>query len=224
MINFIYGNHGCGKTNRILNMIKNDTRKGIQTFLIVPDQEALQAERLTLSALESSSQLHLEVVSFSRLYNRVCREYGNICYSYITKPIRYLLMWKTLRELRGSLEIIGTSAKKDIALEDILISTVNELKINGISAEMLENSAEHLKESAPELSAKTADLAAIYSCFDSYVNEKFSDSADDLSRLYNVLSAHSFFKGSNVYIDSFTSFTPIQHKIIDSISLFISKR
>ena len=217
MIRFIYGNHGCGKTNRILNMIQNDTQKGIPTFLIVPDQEALQAERLTLSTLESSSQLNLEVLSFSRLYNRVCREYGNICYSYITKPIRYLLMWKTIRELRGSLDVMGAATKKDIALEDILISTINELKINGITAEMLENSAISLNESSPDLASKASDLAAIYTCFDSYVNEKFSDSADDLSRLYNILDEHSFFDGANVYIDSFTSFTPIQHKIIEQI-------
>ena len=148
MIRFIYGEHGYGKTNRVLNFIKEDTEKGIHTFLIVPDQEALQAERLTLSNLPASSQLNLEVLSFSRLYNRVCREYGNICYSYITKPIRYLLMWKAFNELKGTLEIMGTATKKDIALEDLLISSINELKINGITKEMLEDTAEKLKNSA----------------------------------------------------------------------------
>lgn len=217
MIRFIYGDHGYGKTDRILNMIKEDTQNGKHVFLIVPDQEALQAERLTLSTLPESSQLELEVLGFSRLYNRVCREYGNICYSYITKPIRYLLMWKALRELKGSLDVLGSATKKDIALEDMLISSINELKINGISAKMLEDAAEKLKVRSPELSAKASDLASIYTCFNLYVNEKFSDSADDLSRLYDVLSTHSFFKGVNVYIDSFTSFTSVQHKIIEQI-------
>lgn len=217
MIRFIYGNHGYGKTDRILNMIKNDTQNGTHTFLIVPDQEALQAERLTLEKLPSSSQLELEVLSFSRLYNRVCREYGNLCYSYVTKPIRYLLMWKTIRELKGNLEVLGSATKKDIALEDLLISSINELKINAITPKMLEDAAESLKNSAPDLSAKMSDLAAIYTCFDMHVNEKFSDSADDLSRLCDVLDKHSFFRGASVYIDSFTSFTPVQHKIIEKI-------
>ena len=217
MIRFIYGDHGYGKTERILSLIKEDTKKGKHTFLIVPDQEALQSERLTLSKLSSSSQLYLEVLSFSRLYNRVCREYGNICYSYITKPIRYLLMWKTVHELKGGLEIMDTATKKDIALEDLLISAINELKINGITQEMLVNTAEKLKSTSPDLAAKASDLAAIYTQFDMYVNEKFSDSADDLSRLCQVLDEHSFFNGTNVYIDSFTSFTPVQHKIIERI-------
>ena len=217
MIRFIYGDHGYGKTDRLLNMIKEDTQNQKHVFLIVPDQEALQAERLTLTLLPESSQLELEVLGFSRLYNRVCREYGNICYSYITKPIKYLLMWKALRDLKSHLDVLGNATKKDIALEDMLISSINELKINGITPDMLEDAAEKLKQSSPELSAKASDLASVYTCFDSYVNEKYSDSADDLSRLYKVLCDHDFFKGVNVYIDSFTSFTPVQHKIIERI-------
>lgn len=217
MIRFIYGEHGYGKTDRILNLINEDTKSGKHVFLIVPDQEALQAERLTLSALPASNQLDLEVLGFSRLYNRVCREYGNLCYSYITKPIRYLLMWKTLRELSGNLEILDNATTKEIALEDMMLSSINELKINGISAGMLEETSEKLKTSNPDLSSKASDIAAVYTCFNSYVNEKFSDSADDLSRLYDVLSNHDFFRGTNVYIDSFTSFTPVQHKIIERI-------
>ncbi|MBO7303564.1 MAG: hypothetical protein J6U68_05205, partial [Clostridia bacterium] len=165
MIRFIYGDHGKEKTNRILDMIKSDTQNGVRTFLIVPDQEALQAERLTLSALPSSSQLNLEVLCFSRLYNRVCREYGNITYSYATKPIRYLLAWKTLRELKGTLEVLSADSKKEVALEDIVLSTISELKANGIDASELEAAAEKLKDSAPTLSAKASDLAAIYEHF-----------------------------------------------------------
>ena len=183
MIRFIYGDHGNKKTQRILEMIKNDTQNGIHTFLIVPDQEALQYERLTLSQLDPSCQLELEILGFSRLYNRVCREYGDICYSYVTKPIRYLLMWKTLRELRSTLETLSLDSKKDIALEDILISSINELKINGISARDLENAASGIKERSPELSSKISDIAAIYEHFDLLISEKYSDSADDLSRM-----------------------------------------
>ncbi|MBO7303221.1 MAG: exodeoxyribonuclease V subunit gamma, partial [Clostridia bacterium] len=42
-------------------------------------------------------------------------------------------------------------------------------------------------------------------------------SADDLSRLYDVLCNKDFFRNSNVYFDSFTSFTSVQHKIIERI-------
>ncbi len=84
MINFLYGAYGSGKTTAVLNQIKRDTDRGTPTFLIVPEQEAVQSERATLFVLPSSAQLRLEVLSFSRLYNRLCREYGGISYRYIT--------------------------------------------------------------------------------------------------------------------------------------------
>ena len=104
MITFLYGGYGSGKTYEILQNIKRSTDVGRHTFLIVPEQEAVLAERLTLDALPPSAQLHLEVLSFSRLYNRVCREYGGLSYRYIKPSIRHLLMWQNLQELAPLLE------------------------------------------------------------------------------------------------------------------------
>ncbi len=217
MITFIYGQHGAGKTSKILDMICEDTKKGIHTFLIVPDQETVQTERLLLSAENHPSPLHLEVLSFSRLYNRVCREYGGLSYSYVTEPMRYLLMWKSLRDLKHLLYTID--CKKELALEDTLISTINELKANGISPDALEAAAntDQIKLHSPTLAKKLLDVSAIYSCFNDAIHEKYSDSADDLSRLCDILDKNDFFKNTSVYIDSFTSFTSVQHKIIKRI-------
>lgn len=213
MITFIFGDYGSGKTTEIANRIYEDTKNGIHTFLIVPDQETLQIERRLLALDKAPSPLHLEVLSFSRLYNRVCREYGNISYSYITEPMRYLCMWKALHDLRGTLEKI--EYKKELALEDSLISTITELKINGITPNALEDASKKIENTAPDLAKKMIDVAEIFSYYNEYVNEKYSDSADDLSRLRDVLDKHDFFKNTNIYIDSFTSFTSVQHQIIE---------
>ena len=104
MIRFIFGANGTGKTTEIINMIREDSEKCVPSFLIVPEQEALQAERLTLSLLPPAAQLSLEVLNFSRLYNRVCREYGGLSYKYASEPIRHLLMWQNLKKLSPSLK------------------------------------------------------------------------------------------------------------------------
>ena len=75
MINIVYCTNKTTSNEYIINSLKNDHVSNMTSFLIIPDQEALQFERLTLAALPSSSQLSLEVLGFSRLYNRVCREY-----------------------------------------------------------------------------------------------------------------------------------------------------
>ncbi len=213
MIKFIYGGYGSGKTEKILNMLAEDCKNGVHSFLIIPDQEALQFERLTLELFPTKAQLNLEILGFSRLYNRVCREYGGLSYSYITKPMRSLLMWKSLCELAPMLESYTQNAHADMALSDDILSAVNEFKANGVSAASLEIASKHLPEQSP-LACRLRDLSLIYACFDNYISEKYTDSADDLSRLRDKLAEHDFFKGANVYLDSFYSFTAVQHQII----------
>jgi len=215
MINFIYGSNGTGKTTLMLNMLLDETKKGNRCFLIVPDQEALQFERITLSSFPASSQLNLEILGFSRLYNRVCREFGGLSYSYITKPMRSLLMWKTIHDLDGLLEGFKGIAS-DLSMSDMMVDTINELKSNGITSAMLEAAANKTKNDAA-LSSKLRDISLIYSCFDNLVSQKYSDSADDLARLRDTLKENVFFEGASIYIDSFYSFTAVQHQIIEEI-------
>ncbi len=216
MITFLYGDYGTGKTHSVLQCIKKNTNEGIHTFLIVPEQEAVQSERSTLIELPNSAQLNLEVLSFSRLYNRICREYGGLSYKYITKPIRYLLMWQNLKELSPLLEEFTNISDKDSSLCDVMLSAISECKASMITPAMLENTAEKIGKDAP-LSKRLRDLALIYASYDRLISESYSDSSDDISRLYEVLRKEDFFKNCDVYIDSFTSFTAAEHKVIEEI-------
>ena len=92
MINFIYGRSSAKKVGELKKMIAADHKNGIRSFLIVPEQFAVYTERQMLRDLPASLQLNLEILNFSRLYNRLCREYGGIEYNYITKPLKYAMM------------------------------------------------------------------------------------------------------------------------------------
>ncbi|MBO5938970.1 MAG: exodeoxyribonuclease V subunit gamma [Clostridia bacterium] len=217
MITLIYGSYGCGKTTSVISSIQRDTAAGIHTFLIVPEQDAVQSERRTLDLLPASAQLTLEVLNFSRLYNRACREYGGLSYRYITNPIRHLLMWQNLRELAPLLTEYGALAQADpSSLCDMMLSALNECKANGITADQLEATAQKLSSDDP-LRQRLLDLSLIFSAFDRLVSQNYSDSSDDLARLYETLKEHRFFAGANVYIDAFTSFTEMEHRIIERI-------
>ena len=214
MINFIFGSYGSGKTTEIFKRIYDDTKAKKRCFLIIPDHEAVQFERLSLSLLEPSAQLYLEILSFSRLYNRVCREYGGLSYSYITKPIRSLVMWKSLRDLRPLLKEYANDTAFDSSLTELMLSTVGEFKAAGISAGKIEMAAKKL-DGESSLSKRLYDLSLIYACYDNLVSERYSDSADDLAKLDDILKENDFFAGANVYIDSFSSYTAVQHRVID---------
>ncbi len=217
-IKFIYGADGSGKTKRIFDMLAEDCNNGVHSFLIVPDQEALQFERLSLSVLPVQSQLNLEILGFSRLYNRVCRVYGGLSYSYISKPMRSLMMWKTLEEVAPLLESFPPTVASDMPMCETLMNTVVEFKTNGITAQALQKAIRDPK--LPDdsvLAARLRDLLLIYTCYNNFVSEKYTDSADDLSRLRDILMNNSFFKGAHVYIDSFYAFSSVQHQIIEEI-------
>ena len=51
MIRFLYGKNTDAKSNAIINAILNDTETGKESILIVPDQMAVSAEKMTLDNL-----------------------------------------------------------------------------------------------------------------------------------------------------------------------------
>ncbi len=216
MITFLFGSYGSGKSTAILESISKDVEAGIHTFLLVPEQETVQAEYATLSALPPSAQLKLEVLNFSRLYNRACREFGGLSYRYITKPIRHLLMWQNLKELAPLLEIYGPLCEKDSSLGEIMLSALDECRACGISPDQLERTASQFSSDDP-LGKRLRDLALIFASFDRLVSQNYSDSSCDLARLYELLTKERFFRGCHVYLDSFTSFTAMEHRIIERI-------
>ncbi len=216
MIRFIYGESGFGKTRTIIDMLKADAERGTRSFLIVPEQMAVSGERMLLDSLPTSAQLSCEVLNFSRLYNRVCREYGGLEYNYITAPAKHLLMWRTLHELAPILEHYELSGGKEISALELMLGAAQEFKANAILPHDLERACEKLSNQSP-LSPKLRDISLIYSAYCALISESFSDSADDISKLADTLRAHNFFANCNVYIDSFTSFTAAEHKVIERI-------
>ena len=132
MIKFIYSRWAQKKTKEITDMIANDHKCGVRSFLIVPEQFAVHTERHMLKELPASLQLDLEILNFSRLYNRVCREYGGLEYNYITKPLKHAMMWKNLKDLSPLLEVYGKYVEEDISMCDMMLSAIGDgvLKLN----------------------------------------------------------------------------------------------
>ena len=169
MIRFIYGDFGFGKTHEIINMLKRDAELGVRATLIVPDQQAVVSERMLLDALPAKAQLTTEVLSFSRLYNRVCREYGGLEYNYITTPAKHLIMWKNLRELSPMLEHYKSTDTDDISLSEVMLATLGECKANAISPTKLESVTEKLEKNS-DFYHKMRDISLIYAIYNNSIS------------------------------------------------------
>lgn len=212
MTTFVFGLSGCGKSAYIEQCIRDDVAAGKCALLIVPEQEAYSAERRLLSTLDTGAGLHFEILSFSRLAKKVFGIYGGIAAEPVSAAARSLYMWKTLRELSGMLEQYRNTS--DPALPALMLGAAEELRSAGLTPAQAEHACDKLDKDSP-LYKKMRDIALVWACFENGLDDGFGgDPADDLTRLASTLERHDFFAGTQVYIDSFTSFTAPEYRVI----------
>ena len=212
MINFVYGAPGHGKTHYVFERLAEDYENSI---LIVPEQQTVICERLSLERLPQKAQLSFEVLNFSRLCNRVFRMFGGLSYHYIGSSMRSLFMWRTLREL-STLLTEYSSRGNELSLTPVMLDSVAQLKNSAVTPSALEAAAEKLDPTSP-LYSKLRDLALIFAAYENLVKESFDDATDDLYKLCDILDKNKLFVGKKVYIDSFSSFTAPQLAVIKRI-------
>ena len=223
MLHFIYGPAGSGKTTVLMKYLESDMKQGKKAFFIVPEQEAVVAERRIVSLFPASEQLNIEVLNFSRLCNRIFRTYGGLSYNFATKPIKSLIMWNTLRELSPMLEEYRASDASDFSLTQKMLSATQELKAYCVSPQRLDSACERIdKESS--LYTKMRDISLVYAAYTNQINEHFDDSSDEVSKAIDIVDNTNFFDGASVYLDSFAGFTKQGYPISVSIaSMYFSQ-
>ncbi len=217
MINLIFGCAGSGKTSRITQEIKNSISQNKRTYLLVPEQQVFTAESM-LADPPDSAGLYFEVVSFSRLCELVFSRFGGISYASVSGGMRNLIMWKSIRDLSPILSNYG-STLPDANLTRLMLATADELRANSISSAELEEAINNTERDdiKDKLSDINAALSAFYANLEVSLGEGAVAAENKLERLHDSLCRHNFFEGADVYIDSFTDFTGVQHKIIERI-------
>lgn len=203
MLNIICGKSGCGKTEMVYEKIKNDVKNGKKAFLIVPEQQTVISEKQIVSLCSNGCNMYLEVLNFTRLSNRVFREYGGISQKYIDGGGKALLLGTVLEELGGTLEQYPNSMNADFIarLSTQLENFQRRGCIDALNAALnAENGFDDI------LAGKLRDVSLIYTAYKNRLHENFSDPTDDLERLCATLDEFAFFEDANVYFDGFFEF------------------
>ena len=228
---FIYGRSGSGKTQETVKRVLWELSAGQSVTLIVPEQQAVQTERLIAAAAQRQQPviptLGLDVVNFSRLANLIFREYGGLEYDYLDRGGRQLLMWRAVSdcapELREYLRGEATAFKKgelsssDRDLIAALLSKSDEFKNCRIEPERLIEAQNRLDpEKDARLIRKLSDLRLITERYSALLGGR-ADPPDDMAALCGILEEHDYFKDRAVYFDSFVSFSPAQYEVIRHI-------
>ncbi len=213
MLSFISGSPGSGKTAEVVRRVKNDLEKEKKVLIIVPEQDILSSERLVSTAIGATPNImNLEVVSFRRFCNTVFRALGGLCYNYLDKGGQAIIMWRVLSELSPSLNTFKPGCATDINLVSSLVMLCDDFADYNVKPIDLENAVYSLKE---ELVKKGEDLSTIYTRYDELIHDGFDSAKDDIRKTADLLDKSDMLCETNIYIDSFSGFTPAEYELIE---------
>ena len=121
MLNIITGRTGSGKTRYIRNLAteiaKNESGKAV---IIVPEQFSFETERGMLELLGNEKINNVEILSFSRLSERLLSQYGKLDKKSADDGVRAVLMSRAIEALENELNVFGRYKKHPELINQIL--------------------------------------------------------------------------------------------------------
>lgn len=214
MLKLVLGRSGAGKTRFAVEKARDTAAAGSDAVLLVPEQFTYETERLLLRRVGPKAGLHVEVLSFTRLCQRVMAQAGGIAGRRVDESGRLIMMWRSLREMSGLLTVYARQAAKP-AFVQTMVDTVSELKLAGITPDAFRQAAGKVGEGP--LQQKIADLTLIMRAYDAQLGTEYVDSLDDLVRLPGLLRETRFLNGKTVIADAFYGFTAPEKHVLGEI-------
>ena len=182
---------------------------GRRSLVIVPEQYSHVTERRLCAIGGDSVSVRAEVLTFSRLAQRVFQEKGGSARPVLDKGGRLLLMYLAVRRLRGELNVYRQAGEKAGFLTGLL-ATADECKSYCIPPELLLEAG----ESEPERGQRLRELGLVLGAYDALTARRAEDPRDKLSRLADTLRGTDYFRGKAVFLDGFTDFTPQERLVL----------
>ncbi|MFI3253250.1 MAG: PD-(D/E)XK nuclease family protein [Eubacteriales bacterium] len=231
-IKIIMGRSGTGKTRQILETIRDSQGEHI---VLVPDTVSHRTEREICRICGDGISLRGEVLTFSRLCNKVFHECGGEHEPELDKAGRMVLLEKAVSLSNDRLEILNKYTQQ-VGFYDKLVKTLEELKSNRVSTETL-----FLLDGSQLQHKKLKDIGMICGFYDSFTRnltgtqgERLAlkmgvtaqeldnqmvgfDPRDRMSRLAEVLADSSWGEGKIFWVDGFADFTPQQLGVLEEL-------
>ena len=209
MLNIYYARESTDKEKFIFENITPGT------FVIVPDQYTLEAERRAFRHMKVKGLPDIEILGFSRLGDKVLNATGRDGRVLIDKYGRQMLLTGIILRQKENLEIYKGFEEKNSFVE-MVNNFISEVKQHGMNCEGLEAVAEGLDESSL-LRKKLKDICCIFREYEKAIEGRYTDSEDYIDTIVSRIPEARFVAGRTIWIYGFDCFTPKNFDMIGEL-------
>ena len=207
----IYGKSGSGKTTEIFKEIKKKIKDKNKIYIVVPEQFSFSAENHLLEKIDGNSSINAEVLTLSRMADRVIQEVlGNVT-SHLSKIGKSMIVYDAIDSLKKNMNFLRSSDKN----LELALRMITEFKKHNVNYKMLEDTIEKVDDKYLQL--KLTDTKNILEKYQKRIEGNYIDEADRLDLLAQNIELVDFFNDAVIYIDEFAGFTPNEYQIIEKL-------
>ena len=184
-----------------------------QRIWIVPEQASFAAEQQLCRKGGSGICRHAQVLSFTRLANRVFAASGGVARQTLDQGGRVLAMAQALEQVRSRLKRYAAGSRRAALLPELL-AAVDEWKSYGVTAADLRRAA---GQTEGLLAGKLEELSLILESYDTVCAAGQQDPRDRLAYLAKRLGQTDFARDKAFYLDGFSDFTGVELEILQQL-------
>ena len=204
MLHLLLGRDWTANRDEILRRVAADVKAGYgNRILMVPELISHETERRLCTAAGDTSSRFAEVLSFTRLANRVTADLGCANMECLDNGGRVVAMASAARQLSSRLKAYAAVETRPEFLTG-LIEGVDEFKRCCITSQDLSRAA---SETEGTLAQKLEELSLLMEGYDALCSHGKRDPRDQMTWLLERMEEGSFAADHVFYIDGFPDFT-----------------
>jgi len=217
LLRYIMGRAGAGKSRQVQAEIQTALHEGHDEplILLVPEQYTLQAERDLIEKLQLKGIMQVEILSFTRLANRVFSEVGGLTRVIINEQGKHMVLRRVINQNIKNLTIYRQAARQAGFITKCG-QMISDLKQYDADTAALKDH-QGLKQGDSVLAQKIHDISLIYDAFNEYLEGRYLDMEDYINLFIEKLDQSNYLKGSRIWIDNFATFSPQSLRIIERL-------
>lgn len=217
-LQLILGPSGAGKSEYIYDqIIKESMEKPDSNYiLLVPEQYSLAIQRRIATKHARGGSFQIDVIGFNRLAYRVFDELHMKPAKVLEDFGKSMLLRQAAYEHREKLHLYGNSLDKAGFIDEAK-SLMSELYQYDVPREKLKQALEGLSDSGEDmvLSKKMQDMLVIFEAFEQKKGDAFIVAEQMLELLTRAAEKSKLIADSEIILDGFTGFTPIQLNLLE---------